>query len=72
MLIALDLEGIHVSSGAACASGSLKPSHVLTAMGLSPNQAQASLRFSMGRGTTTAELERVVDALARHVPRCRS
>lgn len=72
LLIALDLEGIHVSSGAACASGSVKPSHVLTAMGLSSAQAQASLRFSMGRGTTGVELERVIETLVQHVPRCRS
>lgn len=71
LLIALDLDGIHVSSGAACASGTMKPSHVLTALGLTSTQAQASLRFSMGRGTTKAELEKVVEALARHVPSCR-
>src|SRR5262249_19702829 len=71
LLIALDLEGIHVSSGAACASGSLRPSHVLTAMGLSSAQAQASLRFSMGRSTTEAEVDAVVAALERLVPRAR-
>ncbi|MBL8952902.1 MAG: cysteine desulfurase [Myxococcaceae bacterium] len=72
LLIALDLEGIHVSSGAACASGSVKPSHVLTAMGLSSAQAQGSLRFSMGRSTTQAELERVIETLVTNVPRSRS
>jgi cysteine desulfurase len=72
LLIALDLEGIHVSSGAACASGSLKPSHVLTALGLSSTDAQASLRFSMGRGTTDAEVDAVVAALERHVPKARA
>jgi cysteine desulfurase len=72
LLIALDLEGIAVSSGAACASGSLRPSHVLTALGLSPTQAQSSLRFSMGRETTKAQLEQVIDALVRHVPKCRA
>jgi cysteine desulfurase len=71
LLIALDLEGIHVSTGAACASGSLRPSHVLTAMGLSAAQAQSSLRFSMGRGTTEAEVDAVVAALERHVPKAR-
>ena len=65
VLIALDLAGICVSSGAACASGSLTPSHVLTAMGLTAEQAQASLRFSLGRGTTDDEVGQVVDALAR-------
>ncbi|HVE86069.1 MAG TPA: cysteine desulfurase family protein, partial [Myxococcales bacterium] len=63
LLIALDLEGICVSSGAACASGSLSPSHVLLAMGLSSAQAHASLRFSLGPGSTEAEVDRVVDAL---------
>ncbi len=72
LLIALDLDGICISAGAACTSGTLKPSHVLTAMGLSPRQAQASLRFSMGHSTTEAEVEAVVEALVRHVPRLRS
>jgi cysteine desulfurase len=71
LLIALDLEGIHVSTGAACASGSLRPSHVLTAMGLSSSEAQSSLRFSMGRSTTEADLDTVVEALVRHVPAAR-
>lgn len=72
LLIALDLEKICVSSGAACASGTLSPSHVLTAMGLTPAQAHGSLRFSMGPGTTEAEVERVVKALCTHVPRARA
>jgi len=72
LLIALDLEGICVSSGAACASGTLTPSHVLTSMGLTPAQAHASLRFSLGPGTTEAEVERVVAALRTHVPRARA
>lgn len=72
LLIALDLEGICVSSGAACASGSLTPSHVLTAMGLSSTQAQESLRFSYGRGTTEAEVDAVIEAVNRLVPRARA
>jgi cysteine desulfurase len=72
LLIALDLEGICVSSGAACASGTLSPSHVLIAMGLTPGQAHGSLRFSMGPATTEAEVERVVEALCIHVPRARA
>ncbi|MDY7224810.1 cysteine desulfurase family protein [Hyalangium rubrum] len=72
LLIALDLEGICVSSGSACASGTLTPSHVLTAMGLTPAQAHGSLRFSLGPGTTEAEVERVVEALCTHVPRARA
>jgi cysteine desulfurase len=72
LLIALDLEGICVSSGSACASGTLTPSHVLTAMGLTPAQAHGSLRFSLGSSTTGAEVERVVEALCTHVPRSRA
>lgn len=72
LLIALDLEGICASSGAACASGTLTPSHVLLAMGLTPAQAHGSLRFSLGPSTTEAEVERVVAALRTHVPRARA
>ncbi len=71
LLIALDLEGICVSTGAACASGSLSPSHVLMAMGRSAEQASGALRFSIGASTTAAEVERVVQALMRLVPRNR-
>ncbi len=71
ILIALDLEGICVSSGAACASGSLTPSHVLTAMGLSSSQAHSSLRFSFGLGSTEVHVEQVLEALCRHVPKAR-
>ena len=71
LLIALDLQGICVSSGAACASGSLSPSHVLRAMGLSAAEAHSSLRFSLGAGSSSAEVDRVLDALAEHVPRAR-
>jgi len=72
LLIALDLEGICVSSGAACASGTLTPSHVLLAMGLTPAQAHGSLRFSLGPETTEADVARVVEALGTHVPRARA
>lgn len=68
LLIALDLEGICVSTGAACASGSLTPSHVLLAMGRTSTQAHGSLRFSLGSTTTAAELDTVVAALTRLVP----
>ncbi len=71
LLIALDLQGVQVSTGAACASGSLSPSHVLTAMGLTSAQAHGSLRLSLGRQTTDAEIDRVVALLVEHVPRCR-
>lgn len=68
LLIALDLEGICVSTGAACASGSLSPSHVLTAMGRSPAEVHGSLRCSLGAQSTEAEVDAVVAALARLVP----
>ncbi|HEV2730711.1 MAG TPA: cysteine desulfurase family protein, partial [Terriglobales bacterium] len=52
LVIALDLKGLAVSTGAACSSGAIEPSHVLTAMGLSPDRARASLRFSLGKQST--------------------
>lgn len=57
MVIALDLKGVICSTGAACSSGAIEPSHVLTAIGLSPEEARTSLRFSLGRHTTAAEIE---------------
>jgi cysteine desulfurase len=71
LLIGLDLEGIHVSNGAACASGSARPSHVLMAMGLSASAAQSALRFSLGPDTTEQEVDQVVAALKRLVPMAR-
>jgi cysteine desulfurase len=72
LLIALDLEGIAVSTGSACSSGTLEPSHVLRAMGLPPHRAQSSLRFSLGAGTTADEIERVLSVLPPTVERLRS
>jgi cysteine desulfurase len=57
LVIALDLKGLACSTGAACSSGALEPSHVLTAIGLPPEEARASLRFSLGRHTTPAEVD---------------
>ena len=57
LLIALDLKGLACSTGAACSSGAVEPSHVLTAIGLPPDEARASLRFSLGRHTTEGEIE---------------
>ena len=71
LLISLDLEGIAVSTGAACASGSLTPSHVLMAMGLTAKQANGSLRISLGPTTTRDEVNQLVDMLCRHVPASR-
>jgi cysteine desulfurase len=71
LLQALDLEGIAVSTGAACASGRIEPSHVLGAMGRSPEQARASLRFSVGHGVDGAQIERVLALLPDLVARVR-
>lgn len=71
LLIALDLAGIAVSTGAACAAGSPEPSHVLEAMGLSRDRVSGSLRFSLGRGTTEEEIERAVEAVTEAVERLR-
>ena len=57
LLIALDLKGLACSTGAACSSGAVEPSHVLTAIGLPAEEARASLRFSLGRHTTQADLD---------------
>jgi cysteine desulfurase len=57
LVIALDLKGLACSTGAACSSGAVEPSHVLTAIALSPDEARASLRFSLGRHTTAAEID---------------
>jgi cysteine desulfurase len=68
---ALDLEGIAVSTGAACASGSLHPSHVLEAMGRSPAAARSSLRFSVGHGVDEAAIDRALAVLPDLVARAR-
>ena len=72
LLIALDLEGIAVSTGSACSSGTLEPSHVLRAMGLTPRRAQSSIRFSLGLGNTDAEVDRLVGVLPPLVARLRA
>ena len=72
LLIALDLEGIAVSTGSACSSGTLEPSHVLRAMGFSPHRAQSSIRFSLGLGNTRADVDHVVEVLPRIVDRLRA
>ncbi len=71
LLIALDLEGIAVSTGSACSSGTLEPSHVLRAMGLPTHRTQNSLRFSLGLFSTDAEVDRVADVLPRLVDKLR-
>jgi cysteine desulfurase len=69
LVIALDLKGLAVSTGSACSSGAIEPSHVLIAMGLRPEQAKSSVRFSLGKQTTAKDIDRAVvlvpDAVAR-------
>ncbi len=72
MLLNLDLEGICASTGSACSSSSLEPSHVLLAMGLSHEQAHGSLRFSLGKWTTEEEIGRVLEVLPRIVAKLRA
>jgi cysteine desulfurase len=72
LLEALDGEGIAVSAGAACHSGSIEPSGVLLAMGRTPAQARGALRFSVGPGTTDAEIDRALDVLPALVARVRA
>ncbi len=71
LLIALDLEGVAVSTGSACSSGTLEPSHVLRAMGLPTYRTQSSLRFSLGMFSTEAEVDQVVAVLPRLVEKLR-
>ena len=72
MLLNLDLEGICASTGSACSSSSLEPSHVLLALGLSPEQAHGSLRFSLGKWTSEEEIGRVLEVLPPIVAKLRA
>lgn len=72
LLIGLDLAGIAVSSGSACSSGTLEPSHVLKAMGLPHHRTLGSIRFSLGASNTEADVDRVLDALPPIVEKLRS
>jgi cysteine desulfurase len=71
VLMALDLAGIAASSGSACTSGSLEPSHVLTAMGISEELARGSLRVTLGKDNTPAEIDRFLDVLPGVIARLR-
>jgi cysteine desulfurase len=71
ILLSLDLEGIEVSTGSACASGSLEPSHVLMATGIGPELAHGSVRFSLGRGSAEADVDRVLSVLPPAIERLR-
>jgi len=71
LVIALDLQGLAVSSGAACSSGASEPSHVLLAMGISPERARGSLRLSLHRQTTEEEIARTIELISSQVARLR-
>jgi len=71
LVIALDLKGLSVSGGSACQSGATEPSHVLTAMGLSPTRARASIRFSLSRLTTAEEIDEALTLIPTAVARLR-
>jgi cysteine desulfurase len=71
LLIALDLKGFAVSSGSACSSGATEPSHVLTAIGLTPDQARSSLRFSLGRSNSQEDVDALIGAVAESVAHLR-
>jgi len=72
LLLALDLDGIAVSTGSACSSGSTKPSHVLTAIGLSDREAHESLRFTLGRTNNEEDLDWAASRIGYHVKRLRA
>jgi cysteine desulfurase len=71
LVMALDLAGLAVSTGAACAAGAVEPSHVLRAMGLPLERVQGSLRFSLGRGTTAEHVDRAAPLVADAVEKQR-
>ncbi len=71
LVIALDLKGLAVSTGAACSSGAIEPSHVLTAMGLPPERARASLRFSLGKENTVEDVQFALGLVPETVARLR-
>ena len=72
LVIALDLQGISCSTGAACSSGAVEPSHVLLAIGLTADEARSSLRFSVGRATTSHEIDRAIAIIPPTVERLRA
>jgi cysteine desulfurase len=71
MVIALDLKGFAVSTGSACSSGSVEPSHVLLAMGLTPSEARSSVRFSLGRGNDESQVDALIEAVVESVAHLR-
>ena len=71
LIISLDLKGLAVSTGAACSSGAIEPSHVLTAMGLRPDRARASIRFSLGKQNTSEDVDFAIQLVPASVARLR-
>lgn len=71
IVLNLDMEGVGVSTGSACTSGSLEPSHVLTAMGIDPAESQGSIRFSLGRDTAKEDIDYVLQVLPPIIKRLR-
>jgi cysteine desulfurase len=71
LIISLDLKGLAVSTGAACSSGAIEPSHVLTAMGLRPDRARASIRFSLGKQNTVDDVDFAIQLVPASVARLR-
>jgi cysteine desulfurase len=71
MVISLDLKGLAVSTGAACSSGAIEPSHVLTAMGLRSDRARASIRFSLGKQNTAEDIDIALAVVPETVARLR-
>jgi len=72
ILLSMDIEGIEASTGSACASGSLEPSHVLLAMGIGPELAHGSIRFSLGWGTTEEDVNFIVETLPPIIEKLRA
>ena len=72
IVLSLDMKGIAVSSGSACSSGAVEPSHVILALGIPPEQAQGAIRFSFGRSNTESDVNYILDVLEHEVARLRS
>ena len=72
LILRLDMDGICVSTGSACTSGSMEPSHVLAALGLQPQLAQGTVRFSLGKDNTEAEIDEVIETVPKVVEQMRA
>jgi len=72
ILLNLDMEGVAASTGSACTSGSLEPSHVLISMGLKPEECHGSVRFTLGRSTTQAEIDKVLAVMPKIIKKLRA